>query len=194
MTISTHTGAMMNDSPTIINLGCGFNKLIGAINVDAFEICNPDVVWDLNKFPYPFENNSVDQIIARHVFEHLDDWWGALGECARILKNGGRMHIGVPDESSMSAITYRDHKHIFSLLSFHGIINYTSGSNAWAKTVETALPLKMIEYRRVPFKEYEWMIKWCPWLLSFCAKHLRNFIWEQRFEFQKQIPIGGKNE
>ena len=182
-----------NAYPVIINLGCGFKKIEGAINVDAFDICNPDVLWDLNKTPYPFDDNSVDQIIASHVFEHLENWYGAFKECARILKEGGMFLIRVPDESSSSALTYRDHLHVFSLFSFHGADQYSSGTNAWAKTIEGETPLKMVDYQQVPHKEYQWMIKWCPWLLKFCANHLRNFIWEQRFEFQKQIPIGGEN-
>lgn len=30
------------NSPVLLNLGCGFNKLPGHINVDAFDICEPD--------------------------------------------------------------------------------------------------------------------------------------------------------
>ena len=183
----------MNDGidrvPVVINLGCGFKKMDGAINVDAYDICEPDVVWDLNDTPFPFKDNSADIIEAWHIFEHLIDWWPCFKECARILKPGGFLHIRVPDESSMSALAYRDHHHVFSMLTFHGSVKgqYRSGTNAWAKTVEGSVPFMLTGYNQVPFEKYQWMAKWCPWVLRFCAEHMRNFIWEQRFTFQKQI-------
>jgi ubiquinone/menaquinone biosynthesis C-methylase UbiE len=155
------------------------------INVDAFASCHPDVVHDLNVTPYPWADNSVDGIQMRHVLEHLPNWWEAFCECARILKPGGYLRIHVPDESSETALTYRDHVRVFSNASFHGIRGRPSGTNAWATTVEGSIPLVQEFYAQVPYKQYEWMVRWCPWLLRFCANHLRNFIWEQQFVFRK---------
>jgi SAM-dependent methyltransferase len=126
----------------------------------------------------------VDGIEIHHVLEHIPDWWGAFKEMARILKPGGYLHIRVPDASSDSAMTYRDHHHVFNRVSFHGIMNALSGTNEWAKTEQNSVPLKMWEYYQVPFQRYEWMVRF-PWLLQFCADHLRNFIWEQRIIFIK---------
>ncbi len=165
-----------------LNLGCGNNKLPGYTNVDAYG--NPDQVWDLNVFPYPWDNDSVEVIEMCHVLEHLEDWWYAFKECARILKPGGTLHIRVPDESSRTALTYRDHNHIFSLYSFHGIQERAAGTNAWASSEEDSVPLKLESYARTPHKEYYWMIRF-PRILKFCADHMRNFIHEQRFLFRK---------
>ncbi len=177
-----------------LNLGCGFTKFLGPdwINTDKYDICNPDVVHDLEVKPYPWPNDTFDYIFANHVFEHIEDWWGAFLECSRILKVGGYLEIRVPDESSSSAMTYRDHRHIFHFLSFHGVGKrgsktlYRSGTNAWAKTIEGTVPLEMKWYHKVPHKEYAWMSHWpFRYLLAFCAGHLRNFIWEQQFIFHK---------
>lgn len=172
--------------PLLLNLGCGFNKFSTHINVDAFPNCEPDVVWDLSKTPYPWPDNTFDGIDIFHVLEHVENWWGCFTECARILKPGGYLQVRVPDESSKSALTYRDHLHVFSQHSFHGIQGFAQGSNAWAETVKESIPLKMQSYVQVPFEQYHWMAKWAPWLLRFCADHLRNFIWEQRFIFVKR--------
>lgn len=179
-----------NAIPLKLNLGCGDKRMAGFVGVDAYGY--PDVVHDLNTFPYPWDDNSVDEIQMHHALEHIPNWWGAFVECARILKPGGKFEIRVPDESSKTALTYRDHYHVFSLASFHGVQGYDSGTNYWAKTEEGGIPLKLYSYNQVPYKEYEWMTHW-PFsrLLRFCADHMRNFIHEQRFIF---IKIGGDDE
>jgi SAM-dependent methyltransferase len=172
-----------NDKPVVLNIGCGFRKHEEGINVDGFEACNPDVLWDLNKTPYPWDDNSVDSIYAYHVFEHLENWWDAFRECARILKPMGQLEIRVPDPSSDSAVVYRDHIHTISLFSFDGIANRLGGRklNSWAAQ-QDIIPVVLTRYARVPFVEYNWI----PfWILKFLAKHFRNFIWEQRFLFVK---------
>lgn len=177
------------DKPLRLNLGCGTNKLKGFVNVDAYG--DPDGLWDLNVVPYPWLSNSADEIVMNHVLEHVEEWWECFRECARILKPGGILVINVPDASSDSAMTYRDHLHVFSPLSFHGIMGLDSGTNTWAAEEEESVPLKVESYNRVPFNQYQWMIKWAPWLMKFCADHMRNFIWEQRFVFRK---IGERDE
>ena len=54
-----------------LNLGCGSKILDGYTNVDKFDYYKPDIVHDLETFPYPFENNSVDEILISHVLEHI---------------------------------------------------------------------------------------------------------------------------
>lgn len=172
-------------TPALLNLGCGFKHVEGYINVDAFENCSPDVLHDLNAYPYPWDDNSIDGIISHHCFEHLKDWWKTLEECARILKPGAVISIHVPHDSSSTALGYRDHLHVLTPNSFHGIHGGVSKTtNAWFEQ-EKRIPLKMIRYNLVPFQRYEWMAKWCPKLLQFCSDHLRNFIWEQQFHLVK---------
>jgi len=171
-----------NATPIRLNLGAGLDHQQGFVSVDAFG--DPDVKHDLNKAPYPWKDNTIDGIIAFHVFEHLIDWWPAFTECARILKPGGSLEIRVPDESSGTALTWRDHHHVFGLVSFHGTMDADHGTNAWAKTVKDSVPLKLESYHQVPYKEYEWMLRF-PRILGFCARHMRNFIHEQRFIFRK---------
>jgi SAM-dependent methyltransferase len=176
-----------------LNLGCGFRHKPGYINVDKHDNCEPDVVHDLNAFPYPWPDDSVDEIVMFHVLEHLIDWWGSLDECARILKPGASIEIRVPDASNDGALSCRDHNHVFSPASFSGIIGGPlRATNAEAMLADNTIPLHMVGFYRVPEPRYWWMSRWpFKWLLTFCADHLRNFIWEQQFVF---VKIGDRNE
>lgn len=54
-----------------LNMGCGHNRRPGFVNVDASPACNPDVVADLEAFPWPWPDNSADTIIFIHSLEHM---------------------------------------------------------------------------------------------------------------------------
>jgi SAM-dependent methyltransferase len=168
-------------------LGSGFNKLesdevVEWINVDAFPVCKPDVLHDLNTFPYPWADESIDRIVAFHVMEHIPNWWGAFNECIRILRVGGEIEVRVPHPGSDTALAYRDHLHVINLASFDGTMSGpVSTSNAWFES-QDKIPAKLVGYFLVPWKKYAWMPNW---MLDWCAEHLRNFVWEQRIVFQK---------
>jgi SAM-dependent methyltransferase len=176
------------DDTLLLNLGCGSKKLDGYVNVDFYG--DPDIRHDLNAFPYPWDDNSVDHIVMTHVLEHIPDWWSAFCECARILKPGGTLRVHVPDESSSTALAYRDHHHVFHRVTFDSIVkNHIAKvgrcTNTWFLD-QDEVSFTMIEYQLVPFSKYNWMFRWpFTWLGEFCADHMRNFIWEQRFLFQK---------
>lgn len=79
-----------------LNLGAGGLTLDGFTSVD---LEGADICHDLAVFPWPFETESADAILASHVLEHfcLTDARHFLAECARILKPGARLAIAVPD-------------------------------------------------------------------------------------------------
>ena len=156
--------------------------------MDGYSSCEPDALWDLEKTPLPWADNTFDGIALYHVIEHVHNWWALFSDCARILKPGGYFDVRMPDESASSAITYRDHLNVFSFYSFHGIWGMKRGTNAWATDEEHSVPLGLVAHQRVPHEEFFWMAKWAPWLMNFCANHGRNFIREQRFMFSKMTP------
>jgi len=106
-------------SPKRLNLGCGFNKKVGYINVDKSPEVKPDVVWDLRKFPYPKELHGATLIEARHLFEHFtpDEVIAVIRECYKILKKGGVIKITVPlasPETFDAAFADPTHKSYFT--------------------------------------------------------------------------------
>jgi SAM-dependent methyltransferase len=104
----------MNEAPPVrINFGSSGTNKPGFINVDIRASVNPDVIHDLNVFPYPFEDSSADTIELVHVLEHLDKPFQAMEEFHRILKPGGILYISVPHFSR--GFTHTEHSHGFDV-------------------------------------------------------------------------------
>lgn len=102
-----------------LNIGCGKYPQRDAVNLDIIEMEGVDVVWDLNKRPYPFENGQFEEIIAKDILEHLDDILGVMEELWRILKAGGKLLIRVPlAKYPEKAWIDPTHKHVFTMESF----------------------------------------------------------------------------
>jgi SAM-dependent methyltransferase len=77
-----------------LNLGCGDKKLAGYLNVDT--CCEPDHVCDLSQFPWPWDDNSVDEVFSSHFLEHVEDYEQTILEIHRILKPNGILQFRVP--------------------------------------------------------------------------------------------------
>lgn len=95
-----------------LDLGCGANKKEGYTGVDKAQIEGVDVVWDLRVSPWPFENESVDEVRCSHFFEHLtgEERILFMNELQRILKVGGKAEVICPYYSSMRAVQDPTHK------------------------------------------------------------------------------------
>ena len=52
-----------------LNLGSGQNPLAGYVNVDCYGA--PDVRWDLERFPWPWETDTVEEVRMSLVLDHL---------------------------------------------------------------------------------------------------------------------------
>jgi hypothetical protein len=87
-------------------------------------------VVDLLKFPWPFEDNSVSEILCSHFMEHVpmvnvddfgnpvthggqDLWFRVMDECYRILIPGGFMKVIVPSARSNRAYQDPTHRRFF---------------------------------------------------------------------------------
>lgn len=80
-----------------INLGSGIKRFEGFLNVDHDAHVNPDHVVNLNTQPLPFADNSVDEVIAHHIFEHVGDgFFNLLQELYRVCAHEAVIHVQVP--------------------------------------------------------------------------------------------------
>ena len=89
----------------ILDLGCGNRKIKAGrkdevIGIDFKNpIAKPDVSHDLNKLPYPFDDNTFDFIYASYSLEHLDNPLRVMEEMHRIAKPNARIVVKVPHYS-----------------------------------------------------------------------------------------------
>ena len=85
---------------TKLNLGCGFDHKDGWINVDSVAACNPDVLCNLEHTPWPFDDDSADEVLMSHVLEHLGKDSGTylaiIQELYRVCADGATVTIAVP--------------------------------------------------------------------------------------------------
>jgi len=82
-----------------LNIGSGM-KLPpeGYVSIDIEPRYNPDVVCDLSKERWPFDDNSMDEGICTHVMEHIggDGFFHFMREMYRVGKPGAVIHCAVP--------------------------------------------------------------------------------------------------
>ena len=100
--------------PSILDLGCGelpfydyYSSIFGDIHLCDIERRIPDdsiIIMDAHDLKYC--NNKFDCIILSEVLEHLLDPDTAIGEIARVLKNGGLLFLTVPFLHPLHEIPY----------------------------------------------------------------------------------------
>ncbi|AHF96473.1 Methyltransferase domain-containing protein [Desulfurella multipotens] len=142
-----------------LNLGCGDKKLDGFVNVDFVEAVNPDVVWDLEKVPWPFEDSSVDEILLNHVLEHLGQqtsvYLSIIKEIWRICINGAIIHIRVPHPRHDNFLTDPTHVRpitVEGLQMFDQELNKQWIANKWANTplgIYLGVNFKILSYNYI---------------------------------------------
>lgn len=104
-----------------LNLGCSDRHLPGHVNVD---ICEPaDVVADLNQC-WPWEDSSIDEIMAHDIIEHLPNKIFTMNEAWRVLKPGGKFDVLVPTTDGRGA--WQDPQHL-SMWNRNSMFYYTGG-------------------------------------------------------------------
>jgi hypothetical protein len=96
-----------------LNLGCGTNKRPGFLNVDKFSVCEPDLVHDLESFPWPWPTNSVVEVTLSHVLEHIGHnpsvFLSFMQELYRVCRGDAVIRIIVPHPHHADFITDPTH-------------------------------------------------------------------------------------
>ena|SRR5712664_528206 len=98
--------------PLKLDLGCGQSKREGFTGVDISKVPGVDVVHNLFTFPWPFKDDTVEEIWCSHFLEHVPNKlrFAFMDECYRILFAGGKAAFLFPYYSSMRAIQDPTHE------------------------------------------------------------------------------------
>lgn len=125
-----------------LNLGSGTKPIPGYVNVDMVDGPLVDVPHDLDDHPWPFLEDTVEEIVAFHVFEHVVDPIGFMEQCWISLVPDGLLHIEVPNYTSRNAFTDPTHRRYCTIETFD---YWVPGTWLWNSMGE-------IYHRNCPFR------------------------------------------
>lgn len=96
--------------PLRLDLGCGRRPKEGFVGVDSLDF-GQEYVLDLRVTPWPWQNDTVDQVRSSHFVEHLtgSERISFFNELYRVMKPGAEAEIITPNWSHASA--YGDPTH-----------------------------------------------------------------------------------
>lgn len=119
----------------VLDIGCGRNKVPGAVGLDYAAFDGVDVVADLNA-KLPFGDASFEIVHSNQVFEHIPNLIGLIGEIHRVLAPGGEMIAHMPYFRSSWAAVDPTHVRQFSLNSLDYFVkgNYFFDSYRFSNT------------------------------------------------------------
>jgi SAM-dependent methyltransferase len=170
----------------ILQIGAGRKKIVDATTLDINRRVNPDVVWDLNVFPYPFVDDHFETIVCEHVIEHLPDVIKVMEELHRVAKPGAKVWIWVPHFSSLNFNTDPTHVHAFSSRSFDylcvgtDLYRYDYSTARFRKRIARMTMRPLTGFSRV-------LMSWINRHLLFYEEHLAYIIPGQELQFVLEV-------
>jgi hypothetical protein len=170
-------------TPLKLNLGSGQNPRAGYVNVDKNG--SADVNWDLERFPWPWPDSSVDEIVLHHVLEHLgetvESFFGVIKELYRVCRHGAVIQIAVPHPRHDTFLADPTHVRAFTAESF--MLYSKAMCRQWQKEGVPTSPLGL--YLDVDFNvtHIQFDLEQ-PWAAQYDAKQITQ---EQLLQAAKQL-------
>lgn len=114
--MSAQIQAVPDVEPLKLDIGCGKNKQAGFKGIDALAFEGVDYNFDVRVTPWPFGDETVDEIHTSHFVEHLsrEEWVPFFNEAWRVLKDGAQMRVITPHWSHACAYGDPTHKSFLS--------------------------------------------------------------------------------
>jgi predicted SAM-dependent methyltransferase len=165
-----------------LHLGAGNEILPGWTNHDLVQLPGIDVAHDLSLFPWPFENNSFDEIRMVHVLEHLPETIRTVEEVHRIAAPDATVTIRVPYWNSPDMISDPTHKAFFNEYSFDYFdpVQRHCQERPYYSTARFQIRSKIFYTKVLRYRE----VKAVPLqrALTLLARHLNGVIWVIEFD------------
>lgn len=87
----------------IIDIGCGTDKMPGALRLDMNPAVNPDIVLEIGRgVEIPAASDYFDEIHLKDIVEHVDDVAWLLSEVHRIGSANAEVYVRYPHFSSIN--------------------------------------------------------------------------------------------
>lgn len=176
--------------PEVLHLGCGRVKHPQALGVDSEADSAADLIWDLDRTPWPLPADAFTKIYLINVLEHLEDVVRIMEEVHRVGRDGAEVIILAPFASSHHLWTDPTHRRGFTSRSFQ----YFTEAFARRHFAYTAARFRQLEVtydRHRPWGENEgWLWQYRPkwWerlILRTINRHKMRY--EQRFMYWYQV-------
>jgi ubiquinone/menaquinone biosynthesis C-methylase UbiE len=140
-----------------INIGAGDTKLEGYVTLDYDSLSNPDYQLDVEKDRFPFEDNTVETVVAHHILEHLGEgYFHCLQEIYRVCKHGAIIDIRVPHprhDSFLADPTHRRPITVMGLKLFSKKFNKHCREQSYASSRlgdYFGVDFEVLDYRYIP--------------------------------------------
>jgi SAM-dependent methyltransferase len=105
-----------------LNLGCGFDRLDGFLNVDNFSQCQPDALLDIEATPWGLPDSHFEYVLIKHVLEHVGadfpTFMRVMQELYRVCAHGAEVEIHVPHYRHETWWSDPTHVRAFTALTF----------------------------------------------------------------------------
>jgi predicted SAM-dependent methyltransferase len=151
-------------------MGCGPRPIEGFINADVRRFPGVEVLCDFSRFPWPFVDDSFEEVQAINIIEHLDNTIRVMEEVHRITKRGARIIIKVPHYKHANAFKDPTHVRFFmeETFDYFGKNEYSYYTNARFRLVSVT---KIHEYHVAKYVK-----RLFPRLLPWIEKFLDNTV------------------
>jgi predicted SAM-dependent methyltransferase len=143
-----------------LNIGAGNKRYEGYINCDFDNTHKPEYFFNLGKETWPFEDNSVEEVIAHHVLEHLgEEFFHVLNELYRVCKHNSIIDIRVPHWTHHNFYHNLSHVRVITPWSFESFNKQKYGPNEQKNLGKnTDVNFRLIDFENIvdpgyPFKE-----------------------------------------
>lgn len=146
---------LAKQKPKIV-LGSGDKTRDNAVNVDITKYDKVDLIWDLEIMPWPFEDNSFDEVWAEDIIEHVDDPFSMMEEIYRVCKDGAKVHIVGPHFMSANLPADLTHKRGFNERTFD---HFDHSSATWQRYKYTNANFKILKAFKDEHKNMEFTLK-----------------------------------
>lgn len=112
-----------------LNLGGGYKRYDGFVNADIDPLTKPEILIDLETGNFPLEDNTVSEVKAWHVLEHVGEgFFHLMQELYRICENGAIIDIQVPHHRS--EVMFGDPSHV-RFITTESLRQFSKTRNEW---------------------------------------------------------------